>query len=83
MASTVVGTPGQPPASMRQVPAGVAQLAEQPPCKRQVSGSNPLTGSPQRPTLPPQCSPRRWPPGGQHSRIGRPPHSQTGTNHVK
>ena len=26
-------------------PAGVAQLAEQPPCKRQVSGSNPLTGS--------------------------------------
>src|SRR5580700_99938 len=26
-------------------PAGVAQLAEQPSCKRQVSGSNPLTGS--------------------------------------
>jgi hypothetical protein len=25
--------------------AGVAQLAEQPSCKRQVSGSNPLTGS--------------------------------------
>jgi hypothetical protein len=30
---------------MLQVPAGVAQLAEQPSCKRQVSGSNPLTGS--------------------------------------
>jgi hypothetical protein len=29
----------------RQFPAGVAQLAEQPSCKRQVSGSNPLTGS--------------------------------------
>ena len=27
-------------------PAGVAQLAEQPSCKRQVSGSIPLTGSP-------------------------------------
>ncbi len=26
-------------------PAGVAQQAEQPSCKRQVSGSNPLTGS--------------------------------------
>ena len=26
-------------------PAGVAQSAEQPSCKRQVSGSNPLTGS--------------------------------------
>ena len=26
-------------------PAGVAQMAEQPPCKRQVSGSIPLTGS--------------------------------------
>jgi hypothetical protein len=26
-------------------PAGVAQLAEHPPCKRTVSGSNPLTGS--------------------------------------
>src|SRR5271165_4801947 len=26
-------------------PAGVAQLAEQPSCKRQVSSSNPLTGS--------------------------------------
>jgi hypothetical protein len=26
-------------------PAGVAQLAEQPSCKRQVSGSIPLTGS--------------------------------------
>jgi hypothetical protein len=30
---------------MQQVPAGVAQQAEQPPCKRQASGSNPLTGS--------------------------------------
>jgi hypothetical protein len=30
---------------MQQVPAGVAQLAEQPSCKRQVSGSIPLTGS--------------------------------------
>ena len=32
-------------ATMLRVPAGVAQLAEQPSCKRQVSGSNPLTGS--------------------------------------
>ena len=30
---------------MQRVPAGVAQSAEQPSCKRQVSGSNPLTGS--------------------------------------
>ncbi len=30
---------------MHQVPAGVAQQAEQPSCKRQVSGSTPLTGS--------------------------------------
>ena len=30
-------------------PAGVAQSAEQPSCKRQVSGSNPLTGSQLRP----------------------------------
>jgi hypothetical protein len=30
---------------MHRVRAGVAQLAEQPSCKRQVSGSNPLTGS--------------------------------------
>jgi hypothetical protein len=30
---------------MLEVPAGVAQLAEQPSCKRQVSGSIPLTGS--------------------------------------
>jgi hypothetical protein len=30
---------------MHEVPAGVAQLAEQPSCKRQVSGSIPLTGS--------------------------------------
>jgi hypothetical protein len=29
----------------RVLPAGVAQLAEQPSCKRQVSGSIPLTGS--------------------------------------
>ena len=32
-------------ATMHRVPAGVAQSAEQPSCKRQVSGSNPLTGS--------------------------------------
>jgi hypothetical protein len=32
--------------------AGVAQMAEQPPCKRQVSGSIPLTGSPKLPTSP-------------------------------
>ena len=32
-------------ASMQRSLAGVAQLAEQPSCKRQVSGSNPLTGS--------------------------------------
>ena len=32
-------------ASMHEVPAGVAQQAEQPSCKRQVSGSTPLTGS--------------------------------------
>jgi hypothetical protein len=38
-------TSGPGSATMHQVPAGVAQLAEQPSCKRQVSGSNPLTGS--------------------------------------
>ena len=38
-------TSGPASATMLQVPAGVAQLAEQPSCKRQVSGSNPLTGS--------------------------------------
>ena len=32
-------------ATMHRVPAGVAQSAEQPSCKRQASGSNPLTGS--------------------------------------
>jgi hypothetical protein len=32
-------------ATMHESPAGVAQLAEQPSCKRQVSGSIPLTGS--------------------------------------
>jgi hypothetical protein len=32
-------------ATMQRVFAGVAQLAEQPSCKRQASGSNPLTGS--------------------------------------
>src|SRR5260370_20893840 len=37
-------------ASMHEVPAGVAQQAEQPSCKRQVSGSTPLTGS-----APPGC----------------------------
>ena len=70
-------TPGRTPASMRQVPAGVAQLAEQPPCKRQVSGSNPLTGSQRSPVLalraqrsPPRVSTRR-----QHSRISSPPRS--------
>ena len=31
--------------------AGVAQLAEQPSCKRQVSGSNPLTGSQAQPSI--------------------------------
>ncbi len=36
-------------ANMQRVPAGVAQSAEQPSCKRQVSGSNPLTGSQVRP----------------------------------
>jgi hypothetical protein len=30
---------------MQTFPAGVAQLAERPSCKRQVSGSIPLTGS--------------------------------------
>jgi hypothetical protein len=30
---------------MHESPAGVAQLAEQPSCKRQVIGSNPFTGS--------------------------------------
>ena len=38
-------TSGPGSATMFAVPAGVAQLAEQPSCKRQVSGSNPLTGS--------------------------------------
>jgi hypothetical protein len=32
-------------ATMHESPAGVAQLAEQPSCKRQASGSIPLTGS--------------------------------------
>src|SRR5450755_4378769 len=38
-------TAGPSSANMHESPAGVAQLAEQPSCKRQVSGSNPLTGS--------------------------------------
>jgi hypothetical protein len=38
-------TSGHGSATMQQVPAGVAQLAERPSCKRQVSGSIPLTGS--------------------------------------
>ena len=37
-------------------PAGVAQSAEQPSCKRQVSGSNPLTGSQVKPCSPSACS---------------------------
>src|ERR1700745_4183444 len=37
---------------MQRVPAGVAQLAERPSCKRQVSGSIPLTGSQVRPGCP-------------------------------
>ncbi len=41
-------------ATMLEVPAGVAQLAEQPSCKRQVSGSIPLTGSQVR------CGLLRW-----------------------
>jgi hypothetical protein len=36
-------------ATIHESPAGVAQLAEQPSCKRQVSGSIPLTGSTSRP----------------------------------
>ena len=41
------GCARQPPGGLpcTESPAGVAQLAEQPSCKRQVSGSNPLTGS--------------------------------------
>jgi hypothetical protein len=35
---------------MQRVLAGVAQSAEQPSCKRQVSGSNPLTGSQVKPS---------------------------------
>jgi 23S rRNA (guanosine2251-2'-O)-methyltransferase len=46
-------------------PAGVAQLAEQPSCKRQVSGSNPLTGSQltrgMRPVVTPVRGPVRGP----------------------
>ena len=38
-------TSGPSSATMQQVLAGVAQLAERPSCKRQVSGSIPLTGS--------------------------------------
>ena len=38
-------TSGHGSATMQQVPAGVAQLAERPSCKRQASGSIPLTGS--------------------------------------
>jgi hypothetical protein len=44
-------TSGPGSATMFAVPAGVAQLAEQPSCKRQVSGSNPLTGSQVREVL--------------------------------
>jgi 5-methylcytosine-specific restriction endonuclease McrA len=40
-----MSTSGAGSATMHESPAGVAQLAEQPSCKRQVSGSNPLTGS--------------------------------------
>ena len=36
---------GSRSATMQRVCAGVAQQAEQPSCKRQASGSNPLTGS--------------------------------------
>jgi hypothetical protein len=48
-------TSGPGSASMHEVPAGVAQLAERPSCKRQVSGSIPLTGSQVRRDL------LRWP----------------------
>ena len=42
-----MGCAGQPLGGLAftKSPAGVAQLAEQPSCKRQVSGSIPLTGS--------------------------------------
>ena len=40
-----MGTSAPSWATMQRVMAGVAQSAEQPSCKRQVSGSNPLTGS--------------------------------------
>jgi len=45
-----IRTSGPASATMHHVPAGVAQQAEQPSCKRQVSGSTPLTGS-----APPEC----------------------------
>jgi uncharacterized protein YndB with AHSA1/START domain len=45
----LMGPRGDGPRDVRlpctESPAGVAQQAEQPSCKRQVSGSNPLTGS--------------------------------------
>jgi hypothetical protein len=36
--------------ALRTFRAGVAQMAERPPCKRQVSGSIPLTGSTRSPS---------------------------------
>jgi hypothetical protein len=53
-----ISTSGAGWATMHRVPAGVAQQAEQPSCKRQVSGSNPLTGSQVKPS--PSASLRGW-----------------------
>ena len=53
-------TSGHGSATMQRVPAGVAQLAERPSCKRQVSGSIPLTGS----TLQGGDLGKRWVSGG-------------------
>jgi hypothetical protein len=51
-----MSSPGS--ATMLESPAGVAQLAEQPSCKRQVSGSNPLTGSRLEEKVPSFCPER-------------------------
>ena len=49
--ATVLRTPGRGSATIQRVPAGVAQLAEQPSCKRQVTSSILVTGSRKSATL--------------------------------
>ena len=45
---------------MHRVVAGVAQLAERPSCKRQASGSNPLTGDHADVVVEPGSAPHLW-----------------------